>query len=283
MRTVGIIGVGLLGTAIASRLLKAGFDVVGFDIDQQRREQLSRLGGRPVESAGDVAHECRRVVLSLPNSGIAATVIEDIANSLSRDSIVIDTTTGDPETMKGLGTLLAAQGVAYLDSTVAGSSKQAHDGDVVVMVGGDSQAFETCSDIYGAIARETVHVGESGSGAQMKLVVNLILGLNRAVLAEGLSFARSLGLDLHSVLNLLKSTVAYSRVMDSKGEKMVAGDYSTEARLSQHLKDVRLILATASEKDRSLPLSQWHENTLASLDAAGLGNEDNSAVFKAYD
>ncbi|MBT4866855.1 MAG: NAD(P)-dependent oxidoreductase [Planctomycetaceae bacterium] len=283
MQQVGIVGVGLLGTAMAGRLLRDGFDVVGFDLDQQRREQLSELGGRPVESAREVAHSCKRIVLSLPNSGIAVAVIDDIVGSLSPDSIVIDTTTGDPETMKGLGNRLAEHGVSYLDSTVAGSSKQAHLGDVVVMVGGDSRAFESCRDIYGAIARETVHVGECGSGAQMKLVVNLILGLNRAVLAEGLSYARSLGLDLRNVLDLLKLTVAYSRVMDSKGEKMVAGDFSTEARLSQHLKDVRLILATASETDRSLPLSRLHEDLLASLDAAGHGNEDNSAVFKAYE
>ncbi len=283
MQHVGIVGVGLLGTAIAGRLLKAGFDVVGFDIDQQRRELLSEFGGRPVDSAREVAHACKRVILSLPHSGIATAVVDDIVGSLSPDSIVIDTTTGDPETMKGLGNQLAEHRVSYLDSTVAGSSKQAHFGDVVVMVGGNTAAFESCRDIYSAIARETVHVGPCGSGAQMKLVVNLILGLNRAVLAEGLSYARSLGLDLRDVLDLLKSTVAYSRVMDSKGEKMVTGDFSTEARLSQHLKDVRLILATASETGRSLPMSQLHENLLASLDAAGHGNEDNSAVFKAYE
>jgi 3-hydroxyisobutyrate dehydrogenase-like beta-hydroxyacid dehydrogenase len=283
MQQIGLIGVGLLGTAMAGRLLKAGFDVVGFDIDRERREQLSEFGGRPVESAREVAITCKRIVLSLPHSEIAAAVIDDIADSLLPDSIVIDTTTGDPDTMKGLGIQLAERGVSYLDSTVAGSSKQAHLGDVVVMAGGDSRAFESCRDIYSAIARETVHVGPCGSGAKIKLVVNLILGLNRAVLAEGLSYARSLGLDLPDVLNLLKSTVAYSRVMDSKGEKMVTGDFSTEARLSQHLKDVRLILATASETGRSLPLSQLHESILTSLDEAGHGNEDNSAVFKAYE
>lgn len=283
MQPVGMIGIGLLGSAMAERLLGAGFDVVGFDVDPGRREQLTKASGTSTSSAADVAGQCRRVILSLPNSDIAGAVVDEVASRLQAGSIVIDTTTGDPAAMQALGTRLAKQCVAYLDSTVAGSSQQARAGDVVLMVGGDAQAFESCRDIYDALAKETVHVGPCGSGARMKLVVNLVLGLNRAVLAEGLALARAFDLELSAVLQLLKSTVAYSRVMDVKGEKMVSGDFSAAARLSQHLKDVRLILANASSAELELPLSQLHSEMLASLEAAGHGDEDNSAVFKFYE
>jgi 3-hydroxyisobutyrate dehydrogenase-like beta-hydroxyacid dehydrogenase len=117
----------------------------------------------------------------------------------------------------------------------------------------------------------------------MKLVVNLVLGLNRAVLAEGLAFAKANALDPALALEVLQSGAAYSRVMDSKGPKMIAGDFSPEARLSQHHKDVRLILQAAAEHGIQLSLSALHEQLLAELESRGLGDCDNSVVIRAFE
>jgi 3-hydroxyisobutyrate dehydrogenase-like beta-hydroxyacid dehydrogenase len=116
----------------------------------------------------------------------------------------------------------------------------------------------------------------------MKLVVNLVLGLNRAVLAEGLSLARSCGLDLPETLRVLRAGAAYSRVMDSKGPKMIAGEFQPQARLSQHLKDVRLILAEAERVGALVPLSRLHRDLLEAVEAGGWGEEDNAAVIRAF-
>ena len=116
----------------------------------------------------------------------------------------------------------------------------------------------------------------------MKLVANLVLGLNRAVLAEGLSFAKSLGLDLNLVLDVLKSGAAYSKVMDAKGRKMIDEAFEPQAKLSQHLKDVRLILKLATASDRELPLSLLHQQLLESAESAGNGDLDNSAIIRAW-
>ena len=115
----------------------------------------------------------------------------------------------------------------------------------------------------------------------MKLVTNLVLGLNRAALAEGLAFAESLGLDASRALTVLGESMAYSRVMDTKGAKMVQGNFTPQAKLSQHLKDVRLILEAAGGAGAELPLSQAHRLLLEAAEAAGLGELDNSAIIRA--
>ena len=117
---------------------------------------------------------------------------------------------------------------------------------------------------------------------RMKLVTNLVLGLNRAALAEGLVFAQAIGLDADAALQVLMNSMAYSRTMDTKGRKMVEGDFRTQARLAQHLKDIRLILAAAAAVERDLPLTEVHRQLLESAEAAGFGDADNSAVIRAY-
>jgi 3-hydroxyisobutyrate dehydrogenase-like beta-hydroxyacid dehydrogenase len=117
----------------------------------------------------------------------------------------------------------------------------------------------------------------------MKLVFNLVLGLHRAVLAEALSFAGSYGIDPAAALEVLKAGAAYSKVMDIKGGKMLSGDFTPEARLSQHLKDVRLIVAAAERCGAMVPLSEIHRELLERAEAAGFGAMDNSAVIKAFE
>jgi 3-hydroxyisobutyrate dehydrogenase-like beta-hydroxyacid dehydrogenase len=127
------------------------------------------------------------------------------------------------------------------------------------------------------------YMGACGAGARMKLVANLALGLHRAVLAETLAFARASDISPEDALEVLKAGAAYSRVMDDKGKKMLDHDFTVEARLSQHLKDVRLILAAANAKKAKTPLSQVHRQLLERLEAAGYGDVDNSAIVMAYE
>lgn len=280
---LGLVGLGLLGSAIAERVLAAGFNIVGFDIAARQNQNLESLGGQAVDSASDVLVACDRVILSLPTSAVVASVLDEVANKLRPGLTIIDTTTGDPEQVAEFGERLQKLGVEYLDATVGGSSKQARAGDVIVMAGGSKDAFENCHDIFDSFARQSFHVGPCGCGSRMKLVLNLVLGLNRAVLAEGLGFARKYGLDPSVALDILKAGPTYSRVMDTKGQKMLDRDFSTEARLSQHLKDVRLILDAGKSCAAAMPLSTIHRDLLEQLAANGLGDADNSAIFSAFD
>ena len=274
---IGIAGCGLLGSALGHRYLEAGFRVRGFDIDS---ETLALFPGEHATSLRDL-RDCDRIVLCLPNSRISAVVLAELDPKVG--TIIIDSTTGDPGEMAGFAQMLEARGVGYLDACIGGSSKQVRAGEAIAIVGGDTNAFAACQELFAAFAARTFHVGETGSGARMKLVLNLVLGLNRAVLAEGLTFAKSSGIDPALALEILKASPAYSRAMDVKGHKMLSEDFIAEARLSQHLKDVRLILDQARQQGRSLPLSELHRTLLEKAEAAGFGAQDNSAIIKAFD
>ena len=238
MNTNGIIGMGLMGSA----LMRMTGAARGWDIDASRC--VNAL------TAGEVFDHCDVVFLCLPNSDIVRSVVNSL--SLKPGLTLIDTTTGDPTEMAEIGTELMAKGVHYLDATVSGSSAQLLQRDVLVMVGGEAAVFEQCHDLFAKFAREVIHVGPCGSGAKMKLVTNLVLGLNRAALAEGLAFAWDLDLNPVETLDVLRRSMAYSRIMDTKGEKMITQDFTPQAKLSQHLKDVRLMLS-ASSIPQSLP------------------------------
>ncbi|MBS1856320.1 MAG: NAD(P)-dependent oxidoreductase [Acidobacteria bacterium] len=273
METIGLIGVGLLGSAMADRLTAAGYTVMGYDIVPERQ--------RGAKSSQQVADACRTIFLSLPTSDVVRQVISQI--QIKRGTVVIDTTTGEPNEMAEMGIKLAAQGVEYLDATVLGSSRVVRNGGASVMAGGKREVFDAALPLFATFANHTFYIGSYGAGARMKLVANLALGLNRAVLAEALGFAEACEISPVLALEVLKSGAAYSRVMDDKGEKMLHHDFTPEARLSQHLKDVRLILAMAAEKHAKTPLSEVHRRLLEQLEAAGYGNVDNSAIIMAYE
>jgi 3-hydroxyisobutyrate dehydrogenase-like beta-hydroxyacid dehydrogenase len=283
MKNIGLIGLGLLGSALAKRMLAGGFAVIGYDTSERAAQTAATTGVTIAPSAKDVFTTCDVVLLSLPTTDIVQHVLAEVSAHLRPGHCVIDTTTGDPDQMAALGARLVEQKVEYLDATIAASSAQVLVGDAVVMVGGNAAAFQASKPIFATFSRESFHVGPWGSGARMKLAVNLMLGLSRAALAETLTFAGRCGLDGRLTLEILQAGNAYSRVMDTKGEKMLTSDFTPQGRLSQHLKDVRLIVHHAAKCGAVVPLSQTHQALLEACERAGLGDLDNSAIIKAYE
>lgn len=278
--TIGLFGTGLLGRALAHRFLAAGFTVLGYDPSPAALQQFDRLGGTPVEPS--TAAEADFVVLCLPDSNCVESLLADISSRLRSNAIVIDTTTGDPGVSRQLAENLRRRSIRFVDASVLGSSEVTAEGNAVLLAGGTEEAIAECRAVLLAVSEQLFHTGEAGSGQQMKLVANLVLGLNRAALAEGLHFAASFGMNLHTVLDVLKSGAAYSRAMDAKGLRMVEQSFEPQARLSQHLKDVRLMLSHAQQTNTCLPLTQLHERLLQQAESAGYGSSDNSAVIKAW-
>jgi 3-hydroxyisobutyrate dehydrogenase-like beta-hydroxyacid dehydrogenase len=273
MKNIGIIGLGLLGSAIAERMTAEGYEVVGYDVDPSK-------GG--VASAAEVARSCRQVILSLPNSAVTARVLGEVGSELRAGAVILDTTTGAPADAERFAAMLGERSVSYLEANVGGSSEQVRQCEAIVIAGGDADVLERCAPLLNAFARRVFHAGPAGSGNRMKLVLNMVLGLNRAVLAEALGFAIANGIEPRKALEVLKDGPAYSRVMDTKGEKMIARDFRPQARLSQHLKDVRLMLAEGEQCAANLPFSRLHREVLEEMERSGFGGEDNSAVIRAF-
>ncbi|KKL69567.1 hypothetical protein LCGC14_2113660 [marine sediment metagenome] len=282
-KRIGLVGIGLVGTAMAGNLISAGFDVAGYDVVAARRQVLVEMGGAEASSARDAAEGKRCVILSLMTSDIVRQVLLGDGGVLSADpapGTIIDTTTGDPDKTVAIAAECAGRGVDYLDATISGSSDMIAQRKGVFMVGGSAETFAACGEIFDALAERSIHVGPSGCGAKAKLAVNLIMGLNRAALAEGLVFAEKIGLDPAAFFDVARASFAYSRIMDVKGPKMLSGDFSTQGRLAQHAKDVDLILQCARNAGQGLPLSDVHKRILDAGIAAGEGDLDNSAIIQ---
>jgi 3-hydroxyisobutyrate dehydrogenase-like beta-hydroxyacid dehydrogenase len=282
-KRIGLIGIGLVGTALAENLIAGGYDVAGFDIDPEKCRRLVRMGGTAAGGPRQAAEGRRAVILSLMTSQIVREVVTAPGGVLEAQPpprFVIDTTTGDPDMTVRLAAELAGRGIACLDATISGSSAEIRRREGVLMIGGDRAAVEACRDIFEAVATKFLHVGPPGDGARCKLAVNLVLGLNRVALAEGLIFGEAIGLEPQRLFNVLNETYAYSRVMDIKGPKMLQGDFRPGGRLAQHKKDVDTILAYAERLGLDLPLSRAHREVLAAAIAIAAGELDNAAVIR---
>jgi putative dehydrogenase len=281
-RPIGLVGIGLLGQALAYRLLGAGFQVAGFDVDPAKTATLATLGGRPAASVAELAQRCDPIVLAVFTTDQVEQVVErELLPVLGDGSgkIVLCASTCDPDRIAALGGRVAARGLRFLETPVSGSSGQVSRGEGVGLIGGDPQVAAETEPILRALFPSYFHIGKVGHGGRAKLAVNLILGLNRLALAEGLVFAERLGLDPEAFLNVARGSAAYSQVMDIKGPRMTRGDFAAEGRVTQHLKDVHLMLEQAERAGQRLPLLEVHADVLEACVRHGEGDWDNSAVI----
>ena len=280
---VAIVGLGLMGEVYAKRLLDAGIPVVGFDIDPARRAQLNEIGGRAVNSIAELAAPARCIIIAVFNTDQVADVIENhLLPALGDGSnkIVLCMSTCDPDQVAALAARVMPRGIRYLDVPVSGTSDQVRRGDGVALIGGDSAIAGEVSDVFDALFARRFHVGKIGDGGRAKLAVNLILGLNRLALAEGLVFAERLGLDPAAFLDVARGSASYSQVMETKGPKMVSGDFSPEGRAKQTLKDVHLMLGQAAGVGQKLAMLEVHAAVLEACVRAGEADLDNSVIIE---
>jgi 3-hydroxyisobutyrate dehydrogenase-like beta-hydroxyacid dehydrogenase len=283
MNPVAIIGLGLMGEVYAKRLIDAGIPVTGFDIDPARRARLKEIGGMPADSVAALAKPARCIIVAVFNTEQVEDVIEShLLPALGDGSgkIVLCMSTCDPDQVAALAARVIPHGIRYLDVPVSGTSDQVRRGDGVALIGGDATIADEVADVFDALFARRFHVGKIGDGGRAKLAVNLILGLNRLALAEGLVFAERLGLDPAAFLEVAKGSASYSQVMETKGPKMVRGDFSPEGRARQTLKDCRLMLERAAASGQKLKMLEVHAEVLEACVKAGEADLDNSVVIK---
>jgi 3-hydroxyisobutyrate dehydrogenase-like beta-hydroxyacid dehydrogenase len=280
---VGLVGLGLLGEALARRLLAAGFAVTGFDLDPARNARLAELGGRPAISVAAVAGSCQSIVLAVFSTEEVETIVEcELLPAVGERSgrMLLCASTCDPDRLALLAERVAARGLRLVETPISGSSGQVSRGEGVGLVGGERTDIAAAEPILRALFPTYFHIGKVGDGGRAKLAVNLILGLNRLALAEGLVFAERLGLDPASFLEVARGSASYSQVMDIKGAKMIGGDFAPEGRVTQHLKDVRLMLEQAKRVQQRLALLEIHADVLEACVRHGEGDLDNSIVVE---
>src|SRR5271169_1064738 len=275
---VGVIGVGLMGEVYARRLVAAGFTVIGFDVDPAKNARLANLGAQ-AGTLPDIAQKCEPIVLAVFNTEQVEDVVEHALIPAAAGKIVLVTATCDPDRIAALGTRVAEK-LRFLETPVSGTSEQVRQGDGVGLIGGDTQIAADAAPVLDALFPRRFHIGKAGDGGRAKLAVNLILALNRMALAEGMVFAERIGLDPAAFLNVARGSAAASQVMDTKGQKMVAGDFAPEGRVRQSLKDAQLMLDQARKARQQLPLLSIHAEVLQACLNHGDGERDNSIVIE---
>ncbi len=282
-KPVGLVGLGLMGQAFAHRLLSAGFQVLGFDIDPAKGARLAAAGGQAAPSIAEIARLGDPILIAVFSTEQVEEVVErGLLPALGDASgrIVLCASTCDPDRIAALGKRVGARGLRFLETPVSGTSDQVRRGDGVALIGGAVETAEAVAPVLGALFARSFQIGAIGDGGRAKLAINLILGLNRLALAEGLVFASALGLDPEAFLRVAHASAAYSQVMDTKGAKMLRRDFSPEGRARQTLKDVRLMLDQAQRLGQDLPLLAVHHAVLESCVAHGEGDLDNSVVVE---
>jgi 3-hydroxyisobutyrate dehydrogenase-like beta-hydroxyacid dehydrogenase len=275
---VGVIGIGLMGEVYARRLTAAGFTVVGFDIEPAKSTRLVEIGGR-AGTLAEIARDCEPIVLALFSTDQVEAVVERTLVSAAAGKIVICTSTCDPDRIAALGARVADK-LRFLEVPVSGTSEQVRQGDGVGLIGGEAAIAADAAAVLDALFPRRHHIGTVGDGGRAKLAINLILGLNRVALAEGLVFAERLGLDPAAFLKVARASAAASQVMDTKGPKMVANDFAPEGRLRQTLKNAHLMLDQSRKAGQQLPLLSVHAAILEACLNAGEGDRDNSIVIE---
>jgi len=275
---VGVIGVGLMGEVYARRLVAAGFTVIGYDVDPAKNERLAQFGAQ-AGSLSDIAQKCDPIVVAVFNTEQVEDVVERTLIPAAAGKIVLVTSTCDPDRIAALGARVGDR-LRFLETPVSGTSEQVRQGDGVGLIGGDKNIAAVAAPVLDALFAKSFHIGKLGDGGRAKLAVNLILGLNRLALAEGLVFAARLGLDPAAFLDVARRSAAASQVMDTKGPKMISGDFAPEGRVRQTLKDTQLMLDQARKAGQQLPLLQIHADVLQACVRHGDSERDNSIVIE---
>jgi 3-hydroxyisobutyrate dehydrogenase-like beta-hydroxyacid dehydrogenase len=273
---VGMIGLGLMGAALSARLIDAGTSVVGFDIDPAKR---GAFGGEAAASPAHVAAQCRTIVIAVFDAEQVETVFDELRAGVA--DVIICATTCAPDEISVIAERAGALGLRLVEAPISGTSAEVRQGSAMALVAGGADAIDAARPVLDILCPRQTRVGGVGDAARTKLAINLILQNNRAALAEGIAFAECMGLDAAAFLRTARGSAAYSRVMDTKGDKMLARDFTAQSHIAQTLKDAELILEEARLRRQHLPMTLVQTALLrAAMTLAG-PDADSAAVIEA--
>lgn len=277
---VGVVGLGVMGSAMAKNLVAAGFQVVGYDIDAERSADAENVGVTVADSVADLAARSSIVILSLPSVDALEEVSTEIAARPTPDLLCLETGTLPLAAKKAAHDRLSSAGMELMDVPLSGTGLQAADATLVIFASGSEDGFNRCQGVFDAIGRSAHYLGEFGNGSKMKYIANLLVAVHTLAAAEAHSLGIAAGMSPAIVQDVMEDGVGSSKIFEIRGPMMVADDYPAAARLDIILKDAKLIKEFAEGAGAHTPLLDQAVGVYAAASDAGLGSLDAAALCR---
>ncbi len=283
MTTVAFIGLGIMGGPMAANLVKAGFEVVGYNRSPQAVQRLVDAGGRGAKDVAEAVQGADVIVTMVPDSPDVEAVTggdDGVFANAATDALYVDMSTIRPDVAVRVAEAGRKAGLRVLDAPVSGGEAGAIEGSLSIMVGGEAADFAAAKPVLDAVGKTIVHVGPAGSGQTVKAANQLIVAGNIQLLAEAVVFLEAHGVDMKAALEVLGGGLAGSTVLNRKGANMLAREFTPGFRLALHHKDMGIVTSAAREAGVVIPLGSAVAQLIAALVARGDGGLDHSGLLK---
>jgi len=283
---IGFIGLGIMGKPMVKNLLKAGYEVIAYDIIPENVENVVEAGALGANSIKEVVVDCKQIITMLPNGPHVKEVVlgpGGVLEHASSGTIIADMSSIAPGVSQEIEKACKAKGVILLDAPVSGGEPKAIDGTLSVMVGGDEDAFNEVKELLSAMAASVVLCGDIGAGNVTKLANQIIVAVNIAAVSEAFMLSTKAGVAPEKVFDAIKGGLAGSTVMNAKIPMILDGNFNPGFKIDLHIKDLANALDTGHEVGSPLPLTAAMMEVMQNLRADGCGQNDHSAVAKYYE
>ncbi|RTL64142.1 MAG: 2-hydroxy-3-oxopropionate reductase [Pseudonocardiaceae bacterium] len=284
--TVAFIGLGIMGKPMSINLVKAGFDVVGYNLTPEPIEALVAAGGRGAGSIAEAVKGADVIAVMVPDSPDVKEVLtgaDGVFDNAAEGALVIDFSTILPDVSRRMAEVGAERGLRVLDAPVSGGEAGAVEGVLSIMVGGEKDVFDAAQPVLDAVGKTVVLVGPAGSGQTVKAANQLIVAGNIELLAEAIVFLEAHGVDTEAGVKVLGGGLAGSTVLERKAGNMLTREFAPGFRIALHHKDMKIVTDAARAAGVVIPLGSHVAQLVASLNAQGHGGLDHSALFKTVE
>lgn len=280
---IGFIGLGIMGKPMARNLMKAGYDLVVHNRSREAVDEIAGEGAIPASNPREVAEQAKIVITMLPDSPDVRDVVfgeNGLLEAMGEGNLLIDMSTISPVTTLEVVEALAAKGAHALDAPVSGGDKGAIAGRLSIMVGGDAGDFERAKPIFEALGKTIVHVGAAGAGQTVKACNQIVVALTFEAVSEALVLGSKAGVDPHKIVQVLSGGLAGNKVLELRGESMIAHNFQPGFRINLHRKDLGIALDAGKSYNVSLPATAQVNQMFTAMVASGFGDLDHSALLK---
>ncbi len=284
---VGFIGLGVMGKRMAMNVLKGGYELTVSDLNKDAVKELVDAGAKEANTPAEVSEGKDVIFTSLPNSAIVEAVIlgkNGVLEGAKEGAIIVDLSSITPKSIQNIARKASEKGVEVMDAPVSGGASGAEKGTLTIMVGGKAETFEKVLPVLNHIGKKVNHVGEVGAGDTVKLVNNLLLGVNMAAVAEALALGVKAGLKPEVLYDIISQSSGSSYALTAKYSNFIAkGNFEPGFMIDLQYKDLQLAVDTAKDMKMPLMIGNLAQQMYEAARAKGLGTEDISAVLKLYE